>query len=189
MIHINLPKSIAWPNNPIHNKIVHIWCGIYYIWKSLLVPKEAHVLQYCDEIDTPCLTASLELCILIKQTPFIRISRDNALWAMFIPSMRIFRLIPKWLRILSQSVGRDRGIIDNPWWRHDMEIFSTLLAFVRGILRSAQKDSVGWINVFFVVRINKVWKNCFVAVDLGFFDAHVTSLIWRPFFYSRTCSV
>ena len=47
-----------------------------------------------------------------------------------------------------------------PWWRHQMEIFSALLAFVRGIHRS------GWIphtkrpgtrsfDVFFDLRLNK----------------------------------
>ena len=43
----------------------------------------------------------------------------------------------------------------NPWWRHQIETFSALLAICAGIHRSPQRPVTQSLDVFFDVRLNK----------------------------------
>ena len=75
--------------------------------------------------------------------------------------------------------------IFDPWWRHEMETFSALLALCEGnspatVEFPAQRPVTRSFDVFFVPRLNKRLSKQYRRRDLSRFGAHydVTVMLW-----------
>ena len=96
----------------------------------------------------------------------------------------------------------------DPWWCHQMETFSALLAFVRGIISHrwipAKRPVTQSFDVFFDLPLNKrlskrwrrlwfetpscsLWRHCiFFFIELRYFQP---SVIWNPVYMSVTHTI